>query len=175
MPQVSYTRALECAGNGRRFFKEAFGVEAEGAQWRTGAMGVAEWSGVRLRDVLDRAGLLDGVVDVMPHGLDDHHVARPMPLAKALADDTLVAIDMNGEPLPPDHGYPARIIVSGWIGTASIEWLGRIEVATRELHSLYSQLERRVAGSSAPSRRAMMARRSAIAHLIQQLERHQVG
>ncbi len=119
MPQVTYPRTLECAGNGRRFFKETYGIEAEGGQWGTGALGTAEWTGVRLRDLLDRAGLADDARDVMPEGLDDHRVRRPLPLAKALADDTLVALEMNGEPLWPDHGFPARLVVSGWVGRAA--------------------------------------------------------
>lgn len=141
MPQVRVTRALECAGNGRRFFKDTFGVEAEGGQWRIGAMGVAEWGGVRLSEVLAKAGVTEDAVEVMPHGLDDHHVARPMPVAKAMAEDTVLALDMNGEPLLPDHGYPARVIVPGWAGVASIKWVGRIEVSTRELHTPYNTVE----------------------------------
>jgi DMSO/TMAO reductase YedYZ molybdopterin-dependent catalytic subunit len=100
LPQTTLIRTIECAGNGRRFFKEALGVEAEGSQWGTGAMGCAEWAGVRLRDLLERAGLTSRARDVMPEGLDDHRVRRPMPLQKALRDDTLVALKMNGQTLP---------------------------------------------------------------------------
>lgn len=113
MPQVTLTRTIECSGNGRQFFKEAFGVAGEGGPWRTGAIGAAEWTGVRLRDVLAEVGLTDAARDVMPKGLDDHRVRRPMPLAKALADDTLLVLKMNGEVLPPDHGFPPRVLVSG--------------------------------------------------------------
>ena len=158
MPQVTLTRAIECAGNGRRFFKEAFGVEAEGGQWRIGAMGVAEWTGVRLRDLLERASVTDSAVDVMPEGLDDHRVRRPMPLAKALRDDTLVALKMNGEPLPPDHGFPARLIVSGWAGVASIKWIGRIEVSAQPLYSPWNTIEYVLVGPRYP----MRIRRSAL-------------
>lgn len=150
MPQVSVVKALECAGNGRRFFKEAFFKEAEGVQWRLGAIGVAEWSGVRLRDVLEPAGLTDDARDVMPEGLDDHRGRRPMPLAKALAEDTLLAVAMNGEPLPPDHGFPARVIVPGWLGTASIKWVGRIEVAIEALHCPWNTEEYILAGPEYP-------------------------
>ena len=148
MPQTTVIRTVECAGNGRRFYKETFGVEGEGGQWRTGAIGCAEWTGVRLRDVLRRAGITDRARDVMPHGLDDHAVSRPMPLAKALADDTLLVLKMNGETLPPDHGYPVRVLVSGWVGTASIKWVGRIQVAEEPLYSPYNTMEYVMVGPS---------------------------
>lgn len=150
MPQVTVTRVLECAGNGRRFFKEAFGIEGEGDQWRTGAIGAAEWTGVRLRDVLDRAGVTNAARDVMPEGLDDHHVRRPMPLDKALRDDTLLVLKMNGEPLPPDHGFPVRVLVSGWTATASIKWVGRIEVSEQKLYSPWDTVEYVMVGPDYP-------------------------
>ncbi len=151
MPQTTYTRALECAGNGRRFFKETYGIEAEGGQWGTGAIGAADWTGVRLRGLLEQAGLVDDARDVMPEGLDDHQVRRPLPLAKALADDTIVALEMNGEPLLPDHGFPARLVVSGWVGVAWIKWLGRIQVATEPLHSPYNTTEYVLIGPHYPT------------------------
>jgi hypothetical protein len=72
--------------------------------------------------------------DVMPEALDEIKARRPMPLAKACADDTLVALAMNGDVLPADHGFPARLVVSGWLGAASIKWLGRIEVSEDPLY-----------------------------------------
>lgn len=150
MPQVTIRRVIECAGNGRRFFKENFGVEAEGGQWRTGAIGAAEWTGVQLSYLLERAGLTGKARDVMPEGLDKNRVRRPMPLAKALADDTIVALKMNGEPLLPDHGFPARMVVSGWTGTASIKWVGRIEVAENELRSPWNTTEYVLVGPHYP-------------------------
>ncbi len=151
MPQVTVTRVIECAGNGRRFFKETFGVEGEGDQWRTGAIGAAAWTGVRLRDVLDRAGLTDGARDVMPEGLDNRHVRRPMPLHKALRDDTLLVLKMNGETLPPDHGFPVRALVPGWTGTASIKWIGRIVVSEKPLHSPWNTVEYVLVGPHYPA------------------------
>lgn len=152
LPRVSLVRAVECAGNARSFFKSRFGHQAGGAQWRTGAIGVAEWSGVRLRDVLALAGVRDAAVDILPEGLDDVRYARPLPIDKALADDTLIALAMNGEPLPSDHGFPARLIVSGWLGAASVKWLGRIEVACRALHTHWNKTEYTLAGPSWPER-----------------------
>lgn len=107
---------------------------------------------MRLGDLLERAGLVDGARDVMPAGLDDHEVRRSMPLSKALADDTLVALRMNGEPLLADHGFPARIVVPGWVGTAWIKWVGRIEVSTRALHSPYNTTEYVLIGPTHPTR-----------------------
>ncbi len=150
MPQITVTRVIECAGNGRRFFKEFFGVEGEGGQWRTGAIGCAEWTGVRLRDILQRAGLKDGAGFVMPVGLDDHKVSRPMPLEKALRDDTLLVLKMNGEALLPDHGFPVRMLVSGWVGTASIKWVGSIQVAEEPLYSPYNTMEYIMVGPKYP-------------------------
>jgi len=146
MPQTSVTRMVECAGNGRVFFKQYFGREIEGTQWRTGAIGVAEWTGVRLRDVLARAELTRAACSVMPEGLDELRFARPLPLTKAMADDTIVALVMNGEVLPPDHGYPARVIVSGWLGAASVKWIGRIQVAEEPLYSKWNTEDYTMAG-----------------------------
>lgn len=141
MPQTTITRTLECAGNGRRLFMEAFGIEAQGGQWGLGAIGTAEWSGVRLGDLLAHAELLETARDVMPIGLDEHEVSRPLPLAKALEQGTLVALRMNGEPLLADHGFPARMVVPGWVGTAWIKWVGQIQVSTTALHSPYNTAE----------------------------------
>lgn len=133
-PLVSVISTMECAGNRRVLFGEAYGRRFEGTQWGRGAIGTAEWTGVRLRDLLEPAGITSGAKDVMPESLDEIRARRPMPLAKALADDTLVALAMNGEVLPPDHGYPARVVVPGWLGAASIKWVGRIEVSEQPLH-----------------------------------------
>jgi sulfane dehydrogenase subunit SoxC len=135
MPAVSVTRAVECAGNGRSFFETAYGKKAQGTQWKLGAIGVAEWTGVRLSDVLDRAGLKRTAKDVMPEGLDELKVRRPMSVTKAVAEDTILAYAMNGEPLPPDHGFPVRVLVPGWIGVANIKWVGRIEVSEEAIFS----------------------------------------
>jgi DMSO/TMAO reductase YedYZ molybdopterin-dependent catalytic subunit len=130
--------ALECTGNGRRYFAHQQGEPRPGTQWGLGAIGVARWTGVPLATILRHAGLLDSATQVMAVGLDEPYVEggmnhgrvrRPLPLAKAL-DDVLVAWGMNGEPLPRDHGFPARLIVPGWVGIASIKWLGELRVTT---------------------------------------------
>jgi DMSO/TMAO reductase YedYZ molybdopterin-dependent catalytic subunit len=109
--------------------------------------------------VLRRAGLAPHAVDVQPSGLDPNYVTggvdlgpvrRPMPVAKAL-DDVLLAYEMNGEPLPPDHGHPVRLIVPHWIGIASIKWVGRIEVSDVPLFSPWNTQFYRLFGPGFPA------------------------
>jgi DMSO/TMAO reductase YedYZ molybdopterin-dependent catalytic subunit len=129
LPSKSVVRYVECAGNGRGFFKEVLGKPAKGTQWRLGAYGVAEWTGVPLQEILDRAKIKRSAVDVMPSGLDVRKIERPMSVAKALEDDTLLVYAMNGDVLPADHGFPVRVLVPGWIGIANIKWVGRLVVS----------------------------------------------
>jgi DMSO/TMAO reductase YedYZ molybdopterin-dependent catalytic subunit len=134
LPSRSVTAAVECAGNGRGFFGELMGRPASGTQWRFGAIGVAEWTGVPLGAVLEMAGVRRDtprdILNVLVEGLDTVKVNRPMSLAKALEDDTLLAYAFNGEPVPADNGFPVRAIVPGWVGINNIKWVGRIEVRT---------------------------------------------
>lgn len=129
LPRVTLVRAIECAGNGRSFFESLGRHGAEGTPWRLGGIGVAEWTGVPLRALLERARPSRGARWVLAVGGDAKAVSRPLPLAKALEEDTVVAYAMNGEPLPPDHGFPARLVVPGWAGIAHIKWLVRLELA----------------------------------------------
>ncbi|GAB2952168.1 sulfite oxidase [Nonomuraea fastidiosa] len=158
MPSVTVDAAIECAGNGRSFFATQQGEQASGTQWRLGAIGVARWRGVPLGAVLRRAGLSKNAVDVMPSGLDANYVSdgqdlgrvrRPLPIGKAL-DDVLLAYEMNGEPLPPDHGFPVRVVVPGWVGIASIKWVGDIEVSTEPLSSPWNTIYYRFFGPGYP-------------------------
>jgi DMSO/TMAO reductase YedYZ molybdopterin-dependent catalytic subunit len=154
LPSREITAFIECAGNGRSYFASQQGTPAPGTQWHLGAIGVARWRGVPLRDVLLRAGITRRAVDVMPEGLDAEvagqgHVRRPLPVEKAL-DDVLIAYEMNGAPLPVDHGAPARLVVPGWVGIASIKWLGRIEVADHQLFSAWNTTQYRLTGPSYP-------------------------
>ena len=108
LPSRSVICFLECAGNGRGFFKEFMGKVASGTQWRLGAIGVAEWTGVPLGAVLELARVRRDtprdILNVLVEGLDSVKVSRPISLAKALEEDTLLAYAMNGEPVPADHG-----------------------------------------------------------------------
>lgn len=132
LPARSVICFVECAGNGRGFFKDVMGKVASGTQWRQGAIGVAEWTGVPLGAVLEMARVRRDtprdILNVLVEGLDSVKVNRPMSLAKAFEDDTLLAYAFNGEPVPPDHGFPVRAIVPGWVGINNIKWVGRIEV-----------------------------------------------
>jgi DMSO/TMAO reductase YedYZ molybdopterin-dependent catalytic subunit/rhodanese-related sulfurtransferase/glyoxylase-like metal-dependent hydrolase (beta-lactamase superfamily II) len=124
---------LECAGNGR----SAFDPPVEGEQWRLGAVSTAEWTGVPLTEVLDRAGLMSNAREVVFRGADQGRAGeaaslvrfeRSLPVADARHCEALLAYAMNGEMLPPEHGYPLRLIVPSWYGVASVKWLTEIEV-----------------------------------------------
>ena len=134
MPSVTVTRFIECAGNGRILFKEYQGDMPKGRPWRFGSYGLAEWTGVSLSEILERAAIKPTAVDVMPTGLDRSAVERPMPVAKAMEPDTVLAYAMNGDIIPPDHGYPARVVVPGWVGINSIKWVGSITVSEEPIY-----------------------------------------
>jgi len=138
MPQRTFVRSIDCAGTGRRFFEDLMGRKAEGDPWRLGAYGIAEWTGVALADILARCGVRESAVDVSAAGLDAVKFERPIPIAKAMEPDTLVALTMNGAPLPADHGFPARLIVPGWIGAANVKWLGRLFVSDAAVHTKWN-------------------------------------
>jgi hypothetical protein len=130
LPATTVTRYVECAGNGRSFYDSLLNNPAQGGQWHLGAYGIAEWTGVRLSELLTRAGINSSSFDVMPWGLDSTQVRRPMPVDKAMADDTILAYMMNGDLLPLDHGFPARVLVPGWVGVANVKWVNKINVST---------------------------------------------
>lgn len=149
LPQVTVTRAVECAGNARSLFASQQGTPASGTAWGLGAIGVATWTGVRLSEVLERAGLKPTALDVMPVGLDSMQVRRPIPVEKALAD-TLLVTQMNGVPLPLDHGYPVRLLAPGWVGVANVKWVGSIEVSETPLYSQWNTTSYRLFGPDHP-------------------------
>ena len=139
LPSRTVFSYLECGGNHRAFFGELTGQNARGTQWRRGAIGMASWTGVPLCEVLQLAGIRDSAVALQLIGLDKNApeggFRRPLPVAKAMDPDTLLAYLMNGTILPRDHGFPVRAIVPGWVGSSSIKWLGHIEVSTTEIWS----------------------------------------
>jgi DMSO/TMAO reductase YedYZ molybdopterin-dependent catalytic subunit len=129
----SVVNTLECAGNGRGLHRP----QVPGIQWGKGAVGTARFSGPRLRDVLQRAGVRTTGKHVMLRGLDEvpgkvPPFIRSIPIEKALDADTLIATHMNGAPLTKHHGFPARALVPGWIGAASCKWLTEIKVLDSE-------------------------------------------
>ena len=124
---------LECAGNGRSLQRP----QVPGIQWGKGAVSTARFSGPRLRDVLQRAGVKPSGKHVMFRGLDEvpgkvPPFIRSIPIEKALDSDTLVSTHMNGAVLTKHHGYPARALVPGWIGAASCKWLTEIKLLENE-------------------------------------------
>ncbi len=131
-----YLLTLECGGNGRK----EFSPPASGNQWDVGAVGCARWTGVRLRDVLEAAGYDKGkAVYIGYYGQDTHLsgnpdevvISRGVPIAKALEDESLIAWNMNGQPLPPLNGYPLRLVFSGYPASCSGKWLSKIVVRDR--------------------------------------------
>lgn len=129
---ITQRMVLECGGNGRAYFSP----QTEGVQWHHGGIGCAEWTGVRLRDVLQAAGLKDTARYTGHFGsdpaLDAAHpsppISRGIPIAKAMDENTLLVFAMNGKDLLPVHGFPLRLIVPGWVGSVSHKWLTRILV-----------------------------------------------
>jgi sulfite oxidase len=129
--RVSEVVTLACAGNARTAFEPV----PVGIPWGFGAISTARWDGVRLRDLLELAGLGEGAAHVAFDGYDDAPDAdrppyrRSIPLSRALVDGTIVADTMNGEPLAAIHGGPVRLIVGGWTANHSMKWLRRIALA----------------------------------------------
>lgn len=146
MPSKTVVATLECAGNSRVFLVPS----VPGAQWELGAVGNAEWTGVPLAALLERAGIAADVCEIVLEGADRGipaeaplppgpiSYARSLPLNKAQQQEVLIAYQMNGHDLARDHGYPVRAIVPGHFGMASVKWLTRIE-AVREPFQGYWQ------------------------------------
>lgn len=139
-PVVSMQGMLECAGSGRA----AYVPNASGTPWYpTGGMGCPKWTGVRLRDVLRAAGLKPGAAFVAGQGGDFGVVAtaapviRSVPLAKAMEENTLIAFGMNDTALPKIHGFPMRLVVPGWVGSASTKWVHTITVLDAPFRGTY--------------------------------------
>ncbi len=141
MEQITQTITLECAGNGRSFHNP----KAAGIQWENGAVGTAVWKGVRLADVLRMARPRSAARHVVPNGNDAPPTPqapdfiRSHPLWKGMEPHTMIALEMNGRPVPHLHGGPARLIVPGWIGSASIKWLTELTLADKEWNGPFMQ------------------------------------
>lgn len=142
LPSESAVVTLECAGNGRSMFEPA----VPGEPWRLGAAGTAEWTGVPLIEVLDRAGVKPGATDVIFRGADSGLVPEgdsPVCFERSLALDqirgsgALLAFAMNGEPLTVPHGFPLRLIMPNWFAVASVKWLTEIDVTDRPSDAFY--------------------------------------
>lgn len=144
--QVTMTAVVQCSGNGRAFHRP----KVPGVQWERGAVGNARWTGVRLRDVLAKAGLRPAAKHVQFQGADRPVLSsvplfiRSIHLEKALHPDTLLAYEMNGRPLPLLHGAPLRVITPGWMADSCIKWLTDISVLADEAKGYYMQTAYRV-------------------------------
>jgi sulfite dehydrogenase len=137
--RVTYTAVIQCSGNGRSFFEP----RVAGGEWGNGAMGNVTWTGARLRDILGKAGLKEGSVDVSFNGLDTPPLptvpdfVKSLPVDKALEDDIIVAYEMNGAPLPMLNGFPARLIVPGWYATYWVKALSEITVLSKPFEGFW--------------------------------------
>jgi len=131
-PAQTHAVTLECAGNGRALLSP----RAPASQpWLSEAVGTAEWTGTPLAPLLEEAGLDTTALEVVFSGLDrgyqggvEHAYERSLPVAEALRDDLLLAYAINGEPLPPQHGFPLRLIVPGWYGMTHVKWLAGVSI-----------------------------------------------
>jgi sulfite dehydrogenase (cytochrome) subunit A len=146
LPQVEVAAVCQCSGNRRGLSSP----HVAGVEWGYGAMGCATWRGPRLKDVLAKAGVKAGAVEVWLDGADspvlpttpDFH--KSLPLDKAMSDDVIVATTMNGEPLPHLNGYPARVVVPGWTATYWMKHLTGVQLSSKALDSFWMQKAYRV-------------------------------
>src|SRR5438552_5354590 len=145
MPSETRVATLECAGNSRVFLVP----QVQGAQWELGAVSNAEWTGVPLRALLERAGLAEDACEIVlegaDHGTPTEEPMPPIPLpyawslprTKALRSEVLIAYQMNGRELPRDHGFPVRAIVPAHYGMASVKWLTGIQAVREPFHGYW--------------------------------------
>jgi DMSO/TMAO reductase YedYZ molybdopterin-dependent catalytic subunit len=131
-PPHEVVATMECAGNGRARLEP----RPVSQPWLLEAVGTGRWRGARLVDVLERAGVQEHAVEVLFTGLDrgvengeEQLFQRSLPLAEALGEDVLLAYELNGGPLPPQHGFPLRLLVPGWYGMTNVKWLSRLTLA----------------------------------------------
>ena len=150
MPAKRLLVTMECAGNGRSMMQPL----PSSTPWRDCAVATAEWLGVPLRTVLEKAQIEENVLEVLFLGGDagveggrEVSFARSLPLEEAMHDDVILAYKMNGHPIPLMHGFPVRLIVPGWYGMASVKWLTEIR-ALSEPYKGYFQKDRYVYATS---------------------------
>jgi DMSO/TMAO reductase YedYZ molybdopterin-dependent catalytic subunit len=139
-PALRMPVTLECAGNGRA----RLSPRPVSQPWLQEAVGTAEWGGTPLRPILEEAGLKEGAAEVVFTGADrgleggvEQRYERSLPLGAALRDEVLLAYEMNGGPLAPQHGFPVRLLVPGWYGMASVKWLMSIEALTEPFRGFH--------------------------------------
>jgi DMSO/TMAO reductase YedYZ molybdopterin-dependent catalytic subunit len=150
--QVELAAVCQCSGNRRGFSSP----HVPGVQWASGAMGNALWRGPRLKDVLNRAQLRSDVVEIVFDGADSAPLTdtpdfiKSLPLAKAMDDNTIIALRMNGEPLPHYNGFPARLVVPGWTATYWMKHLVSIQTVTRPYDGYWMRAAYRLPNNQFP-------------------------
>lgn len=154
MPRVSAQVLLECAGNGRA--RQA--PRPISQPWLYEAVGNAEWTGAPLRTLLDAAGPLASAVEVVFTGLDrgvqggiDQQYERSLPVGEARRTDAILAYEMNGQPLSPQHGYPLRLVIPGWYGMAHVKWLRSITFVDQPFRGYQQEASYHIASSDEES------------------------
>lgn len=146
MPSETVKIVMECSGNKRGFFRP----KVFGEQWKKGAMSQGVWKGVALRTILNLAGLRMNAKEVVVEGFDNgkrsdvdqvFHFTRSLPLDKALHPDTMIAYELNGQPIPFKHGYPLRLIVPQWYAMASVKWVKQITVIEEQFSGPFQSID----------------------------------
>ncbi|HML12283.1 MAG TPA: molybdopterin-dependent oxidoreductase [Xanthobacteraceae bacterium] len=146
LPAVEVTAVCQCSGNRRGLFHP----HVPGVEWGYGAMGCARWKGARLKDVLDKAGLKKEAIEIVFNGADGPALdktpdfVKSIPVWKALEETTLIAYEMNGEPLPHWNGFPARVVVPGWTGTYWMKHVVSINAATKPFDGFWMKSAYRI-------------------------------
>lgn len=151
LPRLELVGVMECAGNGRSFYTPRM----PGLQWSHGGVGNARWAGVRLADVLKKAGIKSSARHILFDGADVPvgtmpKFQRTIPIKKALDPDTMLAFEMNGQPLPQSHGAPLRVVVPGWGGDCWVKWLTGIQALDKEFEGFFMKTGYRHPGKAVP-------------------------
>jgi sulfane dehydrogenase subunit SoxC len=149
-PTATEAVTMECAGNGRALLDP----RPVSQPWLREAVGTGEWTGTPLAGLLAEAGVVDGAVEVLFTGADrgveegvPQHYERALPIAEALGDGALLAWGLNGSVLPPQHGFPLRLVVPGWYGMTNVKWLTRITVLTEPFDGYQNRVAYRLRSS----------------------------
>lgn len=147
-PRVTLPVTMECAGNGRA----RLDPRPHSQPWLNEAVGTAQWTGTPLWPLLEEAGLREGAVEILFTGLDrgtqgehEQWYERSLTLQEARRPEVILAYEMNGQPLPPQHGYPLRLVVPGWYGMTSVKWLKAITALTEEFSGFQQKVFYRIA------------------------------
>lgn len=162
--QVELVALCQCSGNRRGLFKP----HVAGVEWGYGAMGNARWKGVRLKDILERAGLKGNALEVVLNGADTGVAAgtpdfiKSIPVWKALDENTMIAYEMNGEPLPHWNGFPARVIVPGWTATYWMKHIISIDVVSKPFDGFWMKTAYRIPLGKFPIRDRFISQETAV-------------